>query len=77
MKYKRDIGKVEGEDTLNTFMAPAIEARKWQLRIIIAVYHLVRFLYKGFYYYVFPYLIVPLSYIVWEWQEFSQDTHLA
>jgi hypothetical protein len=75
LKYKRDIGKVEGEDTINSFVAPAIETRKWQLRFILVIYHFVRFVYKGFYYYVFPYLIVPLSYIVWEMQEFALEVH--
>ena len=34
-------------------------------RLLIIVFHLVRYIYKGLYFYMLPYMIVPLSYIVY------------
>ena len=40
--------------------------KPWFLRLVILWYELARCIYKSFYFYLFPYLILPLSYTLFD-----------
>ena len=64
MKYVRDGSKGEGE--VNTLSKPQIEENVWTWRFIYCVFRVQRALYKGIYFYMFPYFVIPLSYYIYQ-----------
>ena len=59
-----------------TFSNP-INCNHWLHRNFMRFVHiwfvLIKLLYKGLYFYLFPYLIVPLSYYVYDWTMIKID----
>lgn len=55
----------KAEDKAHTFFNMSYEKPIF-LRIVIIWYEIARFVYKSFYFYLFPYLILPLSYALFD-----------
>ena len=53
------------EEKAHTFFNMSYE-RPMLLRIVIIWYEIARFVYKSFYFYLFPYLILPFSYTLFD-----------
>ena len=46
-------------------MNPIPKGRKWTMRFITVIFNLERVFYKAFYFYLFPYLVVVISYLTY------------
>ena len=58
-----------------TFMEPKV-LRSGLMRMIIVVYSIVRLLYKAVYFYLLPYLIIPLSYYTYSGNKSVNNNNL-
>ena len=70
ISFPRDTAKgKEGgkyfDNKKNTFSDPQIEEGFWVWYMIRVVHQVQRVLYKGLYFYMFPYFVIPLSYYVY------------
>jgi len=52
-------------EDMQLFWNITLKENKCLMRFIILWYQLIRFVYKALYFYLFPYLIVPLSYLLY------------
>lgn len=60
-----------------SFFKPILYERYVFLRAVIFVYELFRFLYKCLYFYLFPYLVIPISYYtydIFKWDKKRRDS---
>ena len=48
------------------FFSKGLYSRYWFIKVVIIVFELFRFIYKCIYFYLFPYLIIPISYGVYD-----------
>ena len=60
LKYKKE--KTKDEADRSTFADPKPSSKSGLMKVIIVVYQIERVLYKAIYFYLFPYVVVFLSY---------------
>jgi len=74
IKFKKRT-ELEKEELLHTLCAikEGTHENKCAMRFVIVWYNVTRVIYKTLYFYLFPYLIVPLSYSLWLNRDIPRD----
>lgn len=65
LTYTKERIKAKDEQIQSTFMNPIPIQKKWQMRFFVIVHEFERIIYKALYFYLFPYLVVFLSYTLY------------
>lgn len=64
LTYKKD--RLKDESERSTWATPKPEEKKGEVRFIIVMFEIERVIYKALYFYLFPYIVVFLSYTLYQ-----------